>query len=62
MADADFILTEAGTGVPGYNGDDIPAPDAMVNKADGMVLDGAGNLYFADTGTTRCAVSMPPRE
>ncbi len=43
------ISTVAGTGIPGYGGDGGPAIDAMINVPAGLVLDGAGNLYFADT-------------
>jgi sugar lactone lactonase YvrE len=45
-----LISTVVGTGIPGYSGDGAPAIDAMINVPAGLVLDGAGNLYFADTG------------
>jgi sugar lactone lactonase YvrE len=45
-----LISTVAGTGVPGYNGDGVLATEAMINIPAGLVLDGAGDLYFADTG------------
>jgi sugar lactone lactonase YvrE len=45
-----LISTVAGTGVPGYGGDGGPAVDALINVPAGLVLDGAGNLYFADSG------------
>ncbi len=45
-----LISTVAGTGIPGYGGDGGPAVDALVNVPAGLVLDGAGNLYFADSG------------
>lgn len=44
-----LISTVAGTGVPGYAGDGGLAFHAMINFPAGLVLDGAGNLYFADT-------------
>jgi sugar lactone lactonase YvrE/predicted secreted protein len=45
-----LMSTIAGTGAPGYNGDGIPATEAEVATPAGLVMDGAGNLYFADTG------------
>jgi sugar lactone lactonase YvrE len=44
------ISTVAGTGSPGYEGDHVQATQTMVNIPAGLVLDGAGNIYFADTG------------
>jgi len=44
------IITIAGIGIPGYLGDSGLAVAAMVNTPGAMALDGAGNLYFADTG------------
>ena len=49
-AQTGIISTIAGTGSPGYQGDGVPAAQTMVNTPAGLVLDGAGNLYFADTG------------
>jgi len=45
-----IITTVAGTGTSGYSGDGGPAVQAEVSDPGGLVLDGAGNLYFADTG------------
>ena len=45
-----LISTVAGTGTSGYNGDNIPATQAMVSNPAGLAIDGAGNLYFADNG------------
>jgi large repetitive protein len=45
-----LISTVAGTGIAGYDGDNVPAKLAMINAPTGLVLDGAGDLYFADTG------------
>jgi sugar lactone lactonase YvrE len=47
------ITTVAGTGVLGYNGDDIPATTAMLNQPTDMEVDEAGNLYIADFGGHR---------
>jgi sugar lactone lactonase YvrE len=49
-AETGLISTVAGTGAPGYNGDGGPATQAMVSTPAGLLLDGAGNLYIADTG------------
>jgi sugar lactone lactonase YvrE len=49
-----LITTVAGTGVSGYNGDNIPASSAMINVGSGRIaVDGAGNLYIADYGNNR---------
>ena len=45
-----LISTVAGTGIPGYGGDGGPAVNALINVPAGLVLDGAGNIYFADSG------------
>ncbi len=47
------ITTVAGTGVPGYDGDDRLATSARINGPVGVAVDDAGNLYFADTGNSR---------
>lgn len=44
------ISTIAGTGSAGYSGDNGPAANATFNTPSGIALDGAGNLYIADTG------------
>jgi hypothetical protein len=55
-AAAGAIYTVAGTGAPGiagnqsYNGDNGPAASAKLNGPNGIAVDGAGNLYIADTG------------
>jgi sugar lactone lactonase YvrE len=48
VADGGF---PAGTG--GYSGDNGPAVDAELNKPTGVAVDGAGNLYIADSGNNR---------
>jgi sugar lactone lactonase YvrE len=45
-----LISTIAGTGSPGYERDGVAANQTMVNTPAGLVLDGVGNLYVADTG------------
>ena len=44
------IHTVAGTGTPGTSGDGQLAINAEVNNPSGIAMDGAGNLYIADTG------------
>jgi hypothetical protein len=52
---AGVISTVAGTGVPGYNGDGIPAGSADFGDelASGVALDAAGNLFINDQGNDR---------
>ena len=44
------ISSVSGTGTPGYSGDGGPATLAALNKPAAVALDGAGNLFVADTG------------
>ncbi|KAL0486763.1 hypothetical protein AKO1_012110 [Acrasis kona] len=51
------ITTFAGTGIQGYNGDDIPATTAHLNKPYGVAIDNVNNLvYIADTLNSRIRV------
>src|SRR3984957_4564482 len=45
-----LISTFAGTGTASYTGDNAAATTATLNAPSGVALDGAGNLYIADTG------------
>jgi sugar lactone lactonase YvrE len=45
-----LMSTLAGDGTPSFSGDGLAATKATVNNPAGLALDGAGNLYFADTG------------
>ena len=45
---AGTITTVAGSGMTGYNGDNIPATTAMLDKPIGILVDHQGNIYFSD--------------
>jgi hypothetical protein len=45
-----IISTYAGTGIGSYTGDGHSAAKATLNAPSGVALDGAGNLYIADSG------------
>src|ERR1035441_4812966 len=45
-----IISTIAGSGSMGYTGDNGAASAATLNTPSGVALDGAGNLYIADSG------------
>lgn len=47
------VSTFAGTGEPGFSGDGGPSQRAMLAAPKALLLDGAGNLYFADSGNFR---------
>ncbi len=47
------ITTVAGTGVQGFNGDDIPAVTAMVGAPTDVAVDMSGNIYIADNRNYR---------
>src|SRR5262245_40525257 len=48
-----IVSTVAGTGSPGYNGDNIAATSAQLNDPIGIAFDAAGNLYISDTDNAR---------
>jgi len=50
-ADSGRISTVAGNGTAGYSGDGGQAIAAMISNPQGLALDGAGNLYFADSNS-----------
>ena len=50
---AGVISTVAGDGTGGYGGDGGAAVAAQLLSPSGVALDGAGNLYIADTGNRR---------
>jgi len=47
------ISTIAGTGSPGYGGDNGPAISAILNLPTGVAADNAGNVYIADYQNNR---------
>jgi uncharacterized repeat protein (TIGR01451 family) len=52
--DVTGVLTRvAGSTIAGYAGDGGPATSAQLDGPQGVALDGAGNLYIADTGNSR---------
>ena len=48
-----IITTVAGTGERGFSGDNGPAVDAQLYYPIGLAVDGAGNLYVADSRNDR---------
>ena len=54
-----IITTVAGNGSPGYSGDNGPATAAMLNYPEGIAIDGAGNLYIADSSNSRIRKVSP---
>ena len=48
----------AGTGAPGYNGNGLTATKSALNEPTGVAVDGAGDLFIADTAN--CRVRMVP--
>jgi len=53
------IHTIAGQAAAGFDGDGGDGRLARLNAPGGMVLDGAGDLYFADTGNNRVRRLVP---
>ncbi|MBC8048086.1 MAG: T9SS type A sorting domain-containing protein [Fimbriimonadaceae bacterium] len=48
-----IISIVAGTGISGYNGDNIAANTAQLSSPGGLCLDASGNLYIADHSNNR---------
>ena len=53
------IHTIAGTGVAGFDGDGGPGVSASLSMPGGLFLDGAGDVYLADTGNNRVRRLVP---
>jgi sugar lactone lactonase YvrE len=54
-----IITTVAGSGTPGYSGDNGPATAAMLNQPYDVAVDAAGNLYIADASNNRIRKVSP---
>ena len=54
------ITTVAGDGARGYGGDGGAAVAAQLHRPGDVALDGAGNLYIADSGNNRIRKVAPP--
>src|SRR3954452_25283897 len=52
-ADTGVITTVAGNGVYGFSGDEGPATSASLSGANGVAVDGSGNIYIADSNRIR---------
>jgi uncharacterized protein (TIGR03437 family) len=52
------LVTVAGNGYPGFNGDG-PGQGVTLNYPSGLCVDAAGNLYIADTGNNRIRKVTP---
>lgn len=50
---AQVITTIAGNGTEAFGGDGGPATSAWINRPNGVAVDSAGNITFADTGNIR---------
>ena len=48
-----IITTIAGSGIPGFTGDNGAATAASINSPDLLAFDSLGNLFFADAGNNR---------
>ena len=56
---AGIISTVAGSGTPGFSGDNGPATSAALSQPAGVAVDAAGNLFIADYGNNRVRSVSP---
>ena len=54
-----IITTVAGTGTPGYNGDNILATSASLNDPGGIIVDPSGTIFFSDDQNFRVRKFVP---
>jgi trimeric autotransporter adhesin len=59
VSPAGIITTVAGDGTPGFSGDGGPATSAQLSSPLGVAVDGAGNLYIADSSNNRLRKVSP---
>jgi PKD repeat protein len=59
VAGTGTIPTVAGTGTPGFNGDNQPATSAHLNTPFGVAVDDSGNLFIADANNNRARKVTP---
>ena len=59
VASTGDIQTVAGTGVAGYNADNIPAKTAQLDLPSGVFVDAAGNIFISDTFNNLVRVVNP---
>jgi sugar lactone lactonase YvrE len=59
LTPAGGILTMAGSGAAGFNGDSRPAISAQLQAPGQAAMDAAGNLYIADSGNNRIRKVAP---
>jgi len=50
---AGTITTIAGSGTPGFNGDNIAATTAVLSLPSGVAVDSGGNVFISDSGNNR---------
>lgn len=53
------IITLAGNGSPGFSGDSGPASAAQIGDNGGIAVDALGNVYFADSASSRVRMVSP---
>src|SRR5207247_5798987 len=56
---AGTITTVAGNGTRGFSGDGGPATSVQLSYPPGVAVDGAGDLFIADTGNQRIRKVSP---
>jgi uncharacterized protein (TIGR03437 family) len=61
IAGSGSVIRAAGTGVPGYNGDGLPASATQLFSPGALAIKGDGTLYFVDTGNARVRALSPQR-